>query len=430
MRVRSIKGMSDILPAEVSVWQWVEKTAREVFEGFGYEEIRTPILEETALFQQAIGEGTDIVNKEMYTFEDKGGRSLTLRPEGTAPIVRAYIENCMGVDDYVKLYYIGPMFRSERPQKGRKRQFHQVGVEVIGPSNPRVDAAAIQVMARFFSKLGLQDFTLKLCSLGCEKDKKRLAAELRSYLIPERNRLCSDCKARLDKNVLRILDCKVESCRTLLRNAPQPLDFLCQECRVHYQLVKRVLEDVLDIRFEEDSRMVRGLDYYTSTVFEVTHGGVGAQDAIAAGGRYDNLIEDFGGKKTGAFGFAIGVERLLMALASEKKIGQPAPKPLHVYVALTDIDSQYREAQRLIDSLRDKGCRCEINLLQRSLKSQMRRANRKNARFVVLFGEDEWKRQEVVLRDMRSSMQENVKADNLVAVITQRLNGRTAVLYD
>ena len=414
MKVHSIKGMRDILPQEARLWQLVEKAAKEIFEGSGYEEIRTPTLEETALFRQSIGEGTDIVNKEMYTFTDKGGRSLTLRPEGTAPIVRSYIENRIAADDIAKLYYLGPMFRSERPQKGRSRQFHQIGVEAIGSSNPYIDVEVIFMMAAFFKKLSLQDYKIKLCSLGCARDKEKLAKELRAYLAPEKNRLCEDCKVRLKKNVLRTLDCKVESCKAVLRNSPKAKDFLCSSCSAHYEKVKSLLK-ALKIDFVEDPNMVRGLDYYTNTVFEITHPGLGAQDAIAAGGRYDNLVEDFGGKKTGACGFALGVERLIMALSSEKK-ADLEEKKLDLYAAATS-DNAYAEAFKTVITLRQDGILCEINFQEKSLKAQMRQANKKGARFTVIFGDDELKRGEVVLRNMKTSEQRNIKLSELAKEI-------------
>jgi histidyl-tRNA synthetase len=420
MKIHSLKGMRDILPEEAKLWQFVEKKTKEVFETLGYEEIRTPILEETALFQKSIGEGTDIVNKEMYTLTDRGGRSLTLRPEGTAPIIRSYIENNLGGDGLAKLYYIGPMFRSERPQKGRSRQFHQIGVEVIGDSSPYIDISVIQEMAYFFKKLSLRNFKIKLCSLGCTDDKKKLARALRSYLKPEKSRLCEDCKVRLEKNVLRTLDCKVESCKALLRNSPKAKDFLCLSCSKHYNTVKDLLTKV-GINFIEDPNMVRGLDYYTNTVFEVTHSALGAQDAIAAGGRYDNLVEDFGGRKTGAFGFAIGIERLLMALATEeKKTGKPfSPE---IYLVLTTIsDAMYAKAFKAMDELMKEGRLCDMNLQDKSLKAQMRQASKKGARFVAIFGDDELRRGEVVLRNMKTSEQCNVKLGELAKEVKKRL---------
>ena len=413
MKIQSVKGMRDVLPEEVRLWQFAEKTARGVLEGFGYEEIRTPVLEETALFQKGIGEGTDIVNKEMYTFTDRGGRSLTLRPEGTAPIVRSYIENNLASDGLVKLYYIGPMFRSERPQKGRSRQFHQIGVEAIGSPNPYIDAEVIYMMASLFKKLGLNDFKIKLCSLGCNKDKEKLAGQLRAYLKPEKSRLCDDCKVRLEKNVLRTLDCKVESCRALLRNSPKAKDFLCPACGEHYKKVKDILKS-LKIDFKEDPNMVRGLDYYTNTVYEVTHPALGAQDAIAAGGRYDNLVEDFGGKSTGAFGFALGQERLLMALTAAKK--PDLEKKLDLYVASTS-EGAYSDAFSTVIALREGGVSCDIDFQGRSLKAQMRQADKKKARFTAIFGDEELKSGEVVLRDMKTSEQKNVKLKELARIV-------------
>jgi len=417
-KIQSLKGMSDILAPEIYVWQFIENTARKFFEDRGYKEVRTPILEETVLFQRGIGEGTDIVNKEMYTFTDKGGRSVTLRPEGTAPIVRSYIENNLSAsDEFVKLYYIGPMFRSERPQKGRSRQFHQIGIEVIGSSNAYIDAGLIFMMAEFFKKIGLADFEIKLCSLGCSDDKKKFAEALRKYLLPEKGRLCDDCKVRLEKNVLRTLDCKVESCKILLKNSPKAKDFLCPGCKEHYQTVKELLTDYTPANFKEDANMVRGLDYYTSTVFEVTHPALGAQDAVAAGGRYDNLIENFGGKKTGAIGFAIGVDRLIMALPAERRKELEKEKQLELYVVTTGKNS-YGTAYREIEKLRDKNLFCEINYdPEKSLKSQMNRANKKNAKYVAIFGDEELKKGEVVLRDMKTSEQRNVKLTDLASAV-------------
>ena len=421
MKIHSLKGMRDILPQEAHLWQFVEKTARGVFEKFGYEEIRTPVLEETALFQKSIGEGTDIVNKEMYTFTDRGGRSLTLRPEGTAPIVRSYIENHLDTDGVVKLFYIGPMFRSERPQKGRSRQFHQIGVEAIGSSNPYVDAEVMFMMVDLFRKIGLDDFKIKLCSLGCSKDKQKLARQLRTYLTPEKNRLCQDCKVRLKKNVLRTLDCKVESSRAVLRNSPKAKDFLCPSCDTHYKKVKDLLKS-LKIDFREDPNMVRGLDYYTNTVFEVTHSELGAQDAISPGGRYDNLVGDFGGKNRGAFGFALGMERLLMALSSKKGVSPEERKP-DLYIATTS-DDVYDEAFNAVIVLREGGISCEIDFQEKSLKAQMRQANKRGARFVAIFGDEELKRGEVVLRNMKTSEQRNIRIEELIKEI-KKSSGNT-----
>ena len=421
MKTHSLKGMRDILPEEVKLWQFVEKKAKEVFEILGYEEIRTPILEETTLFKKSIGEGTDIVNKEMYTLTDRGGRSLTLRPEGTAPIVRSYIENNLGKEGLVKLYHIGSMFRSERPQKGRSRQFHQIGVEVIGDSGPYIDISVMQEMIYFFKKLPLDNFKIKLCSLGCANDKKKLAGALREYLKPEKNRLCEDCKIRLEKNVLRTLDCKVESCKAVLRNSPKAKDFLCSDCSKHYNKVKEFLTIYSSVDCIEDVNMVRGLDYYTNTVFEVTHPALGAQDAIAAGGRYDKLIEDLGGKKTGAFGFAIGIERLLIAFTTEKKKPPKYFKPEVYIVTPTLNNTMFAKVLEARSKLHEEGIWCEINSQEKSLKAQMRQANKSGAPFVAIFGDDEFKRGEVVLRNMKTSEQWNVKLTELVEEVKKRL---------
>lgn len=417
-KIQSLKGMNDILPPEVYVWQYVENTARKFFEDCGYEEIRTPILEETALFRRGIGEGTDIVNKEMYTFTDRGRRSITLRPEGTAPIARAYIENNLGGEnEFITLYYIGPMFRAERPQKGRSRQFYQIGAEAIGVSNPYIEAGLILMMEKFFEIAGLEGFEVKLSSLGCSTDKKRFADALGKYLLPEKSRLCDDCKVRLEKNVLRTLDCKVETCKILLKNSPKATDFLCHDCKEHYEKVKSLLAFHAPVKFKEDASMVRGLDYYTGTVFEVTHTALGAQDAIAAGGRYDNLIESFGGKKTSAVGFAIGMERLIMALPEEIKKRLEKKKQLELYIVTTG-NASYDKAYREIEKLRGASVFCEMNHdPEKSLKSQMKLANKKNAKFVAIFGDEELKECEVVLRDMKTAEQKNVKMTDLAKAV-------------
>ena len=419
-KINSLRGMSDILSPEVYVWQYIENTASKLFEERGYREVRTPILEETTLFRHSIGEGTDIVNKEMYTFIDKGDRSVTLRPEGTASIARAFIEHNLGSrNELAKLYYIGPMFRYERPQKGRSRQFHQIGVEAIGPSDANTDAGLVFMMAKFLEKIGLKSFKIKLGSLGCNNDKKKFAEGLRRYLLPEKSRLCDDCKVRLEKNVLRTLDCKVESCKILLRNSPKAKDFLCDNCKEHYQRVKDRLRDYtpVGVEFIEDDHMVRGLDYYTGTIFEVTHPALGAQDAIAAGGRYDNLIENFGGKPTPAIGFAVGMERLIMAFPAEEKIRLEEEKQLKLYIVTTG-SASYTRADSEIEKLRDQGIYCEINYgSDKPVKWQMDRAGKKNAKFVAIFGDEELKNDEVVLRNMKTGEQKNVKITDLAKAV-------------
>ncbi|MBU4376208.1 MAG: histidine--tRNA ligase [Candidatus Omnitrophica bacterium] len=423
-KIQSLKGMSDILPPDVYLWQHVEEAVRRFLARYGYKEIRTPMLEESVLFNRSIGEETDIVNKEMYSFIDKGGRNIALRPEGTAPIVRSFIQHNIDLQDLVKLYYVGPMFRSERPQKGRSRQFHQIGVEAIGSSNPYVDAGMIVLMKELLLKIGISGFEVKLNSLGCSADKKKFAEALHKHFSREKSRLCDDCKVRLDKNVLRILDCKVESCRALVRNSPKAKDFLCESCVTHYTKVKELLTKHTPVEYKEDGNIVRGLDYYTGTVFEVSHTALGAQDAIAAGGRYDNLIEDFGGKKTGAIGFAIGMERLLMALPPLKReeILAERNKQLDLF-AVTTSSAAHDEAYKAVEDLRSKeDIFCEINYdAGRSLKSQMNLANKKNARFVVIFGDEELKKGEVVLRNMKTAKQVTVRLDRIYEDLKREL---------
>lgn len=415
MNFTALRGMRDILPSEVAGWRGVESAARGVFELFGYSEIRTPILEMTELFKRGVGEGTDIVNKEMYSLKDQGGRDISLRPEGTAPIVRAYLENKLGGESgLAKLYYIGPMFRSERPQKGRNRQFHQIGVEAIGSSSPYVDAEAIVMMGLFFEKIGLSGCTMVMSSLGCAKDKKNFSDRLARFLAPQRNRLCDDCKVRLEKNVLRTMDCKSESCRALLAEAPSPLDGLCDPCRVHYDKVKGAVRGS-GMDFRENPRLVRGLDYYTNTVFEVIHSGLGAQDAICAGGRYDNLVRQFGGPDTAAFGFALGVERTLLALGAAGN-GQGGCGKVDIYVAAVG-DAAFEEAFRRAHGLRKEGVAVEMDLDVRSLKAQMRQADKKGVRHVAIFGDDEMAKGEVLIRSMDTREQKSVKWEDIAGFI-------------
>jgi len=403
MSYRSIRGMEDILPQDAGVWQELERRSRAELESYGYQEIRTPMLEETAVFVRSIGETTDIVTKEMYTFSDRKERSLTLRPEGTAPIVRSYIEHSLDkVSPELRLYYIGPMFRAERPQKGRSRQFHQVGVEAIGSRSPQVDAEVVMRLNGLLRAFGLEGFVIKLNSLGCKKDKAAFAEKLKAYLESEKNRLCDDCKTRIDKNVLRVLDCKNESCIQLVRNAPNVIDSLCPDCAGHFSKVSAILE-TLKIDVKVTKNLVRGLDYYTGTVFEVTHPALGGQDAIAAGGRYDNLVKDMGGPDVGAIGFALGIERVILALGDKKG---SFSRPAVIYIATLGEQAK-TEALKLAEELRTKlndlhkvNVVTLIDLKESSLKSQMRSADKNGAKAVVIMGEDELKQGKLAIKDM------------------------------
>lgn len=417
MKYKSVRGMEDILPGDIQIWQELERMARADFKSYGYMEIRTPILEDTSIFVHSIGETTDIVTKEMYAFKDRKGRSLTLRPEGTAPIVRAYIEHSMDkISPELKLYYIGPMFRSERPQKGRSRQFHQIGVEIIGTNSPFADAEVIMQLDKMLKCFGLKDFIIKLNSLGCGKDKVKFSDRLRKYLEDKKKLLCKDCKDRMKRNVLRVLDCKNETCVQVVKGAPNILESLCPPCKEHFDKLKNTLK-TMKIEFKEEKNIVRGLDYYTGTVFEVTHPALGGQDAIAAGGRYDNLVKDFGGPSVGAVGYALGTERVIIAL----KKTLPASKKV-VYVATLGEAAKIHGIQ-IAEKIRNELPNLIVltDIKEASLKSQMRSADKNNAKIAVILGEDELKGRKATIRDMVKKEQVSVNKDNVVAEIKERL---------
>ena len=363
--LKALRGTKDILPEDVGMWQHIESSARDIFSIYGYKEIRTPIIEEAPLFIRSIGDTTDIVQKEMYVFSDRGGRNIALRPEATASIVRSYLENSIGQKEgFVKLFYMGPMFRSERPQRGRQRQFHQIGVEAIGSDNAFVDVEVILLAVRFLEKIGIKDFTLKINSLGCQEDKMKTIEGYRKGVKPYLGSLCSDCKKRYNKNVLRIFDCKNEACGDVAKKIKAE-GCLCKDCENHFESVKDALKKI-GISYEIDSKIVRGLDYYTKTVFEITQKDLGSKDAICAGGRYNNLIKDMGGKDTAAIGFAFGIERLVLAIKKDLLSVKPS---LDVFLATAD-KALNPDAFTLMKSLRDKGISCDIDYENKSLKRQ------------------------------------------------------------
>ncbi len=426
MKYMSVKGMEDILPKAVGIWQELERIARGHLEAWGFREIRTPILEDTSVFIRSIGETTDIVQKEMYTFTDRGERSVTMRPEGTASIVRAFVEHNLDStfpEANGKFYYMGPMFRAERPQKGRLRQFHQIGVEIIGTNDPIDDSEIIIQMDKMLRAFGLSDFTVKINSLGCKIDKEKYADILRSYLKDKLNLLCNDCKKRTEKNVLRVLDCKNESCIRTVANAPLIGENLCKECNINFVIVKSCLE-ASGVKFNIADRMVRGLDYYTGTVFEVTHQNLGSQDAMGAGGRYDNLVKDMGGPQVGAIGYALGIERLILALGDNA----PRLKPLAVFFAALGKDARIKSIE-LAEKLKNKyNTSYRIKLITlfggiggASLKSQMRNANRNGAKVTVIIGDDELKKQLAVVRNMETNKQTEVPLDDTIKAIEKIL---------
>lgn len=417
MFIKVPKGTQDILPENVSKWYYIEDMIKEILNKYGYKEIRTPFFEYTDLFVRGIGESTDIVTKEMFTFPDRKGRSLTLRPEGTAPVIRAYLENGMDrISKVIKLFYLGPMFRCEKPQAGRFRQFNQFGIEVIGTKSPAADAEVIITVLDVYKKLGLKNLEILINSVGCKKCRVDYIQKLKKYLKDKKDFLCSECKERYSKNPLRVLDCKKDSCKKITESAPVIIENLCQDCESHFVQVKLYLDDQ-KIIFSEDPRLVRGLDYYTKTAFEIISGGLGAQNAIGGGGRYDDLIEELGGKPTPAVGFAAGIERMIIAI-DQQKVEWPVEKRLDVFVAKVD-EKNKDTAFRLLQKIRNAGLSADMDYSEGSLKSQMRIANKIGARYTVIVGEEELSKNMVILRNMQTKEQKEIKIDNLINELTE-----------
>ena len=413
MSISGIKGMNDILPGEIETWQFLEQAARRVFGLYGYAEIRVPVVEKTELFCRSIGETTDIVEKEMYTFEDKSGNSLTLRPEGTAPVMRSFIQNKLYAQDSVhKLFYMGPMFRYERPQKGRYRQFHQIGAEAIGVENPKIDAQVLAMLSHFFVEVGIDGVSLEINSLGCAECRPTYRASLTAFLEERLDALCEDCKRRYHSNPLRVLDCKVPGCKEATAEAPSVLENLCTGCQTHFDQVQSHLQ-ALNTPYRINPRMVRGLDYYTKTTFEMVTDRLGSQNAVAAGGRYDGLISDLGGPALPGIGFAMGVERLVLML--QEKVAAPR---LELFVA-TMGDEADAVGFPLLSALQRRGVCAETEYEGKSLKAQMRRAGKLNARRVLIIGGDELSRGVVQLRDMDAGSQEELPLDGLEEQLVQ-----------
>jgi histidyl-tRNA synthetase len=381
------KGTQDILPEDISKWYYIEDVIKETLNKYGYKEIRTPFFEYTELFVRGIGESTDIVTKEMFTFPDRKGRSLTLRPEGTAPVVRAYLENSMDrISKVIKLFYLGPFFRCEKPQAGRFRQFNQFGIETIGTKSSAADAEVILIALDVYKKLGLKNLEILINSVGCKKCRVDYIQKLKKYLKDKKELLCLDCKIRYEKNPLRVFDCKKDSCQKTIEEAPVITKNLCQECESHFSEVKSYLDDQ-KIVFRENPRLVRGFDYYTKTAFEIISRGLGAQNAIGGGGRYDDLVEELGGKPTPAVGFAAGIERMIIAI-DQQKVEWPVEKRLDIFVAKVN-ERNKDTAFRLLQKIRNTGLSADMDYSEGSLKSQMRIANKIGARYTVIVGEEE-----------------------------------------
>lgn len=400
------KGTKDVLPSQVHKWQFVEKTARETAELFAFREIRTPVFEHTELFARGVGDTTDIVTKEMYTFLDKGNRSVTLKPEGTAGVARSFIENGMaGGVLPAKMYYLIPAFRYERPQAGRLREFHQFGVELYGAADPAADAETITLADLFLKKLGLKQVRLELNSIGCKHCRAKYNEALKEYFRPHLAEMCPDCNARFEKNPMRIIDCKEEGCRRFTAGAPRMLDYLCDDCKAHFEEVKALLARA-GVAYEINPSIVRGLDYYSRTVFEFVTSAAGAQGTVCGGGRYDSLIEQMGEKPVPAVGFAAGMERLLMVMEAEEA---PMPEPSGTVCYLAGMDGESRaKAFELATMLRAKGIACECDLMGRSVKAQFKYADKSGAKFVAVIGGSELEEGAVSLKNMATSSSEKV----------------------
>ncbi len=412
MKYSAPKGTHDILPPDTNLWQKTEAAARELFQTYGYNEIRMPVIEHTEIFIRSIGENTDIVEKEMYTFSDRAGRSITLRPEGTASAVRCFIEhNLYSFPSPQKFFYNGPMFRYERPQKGRFRQFHQIGAEAFGEAQPSIDAEIIAMLCSFLKKIDLEDINFELNSIGCEQCRPDYKNAITDFFQTKLGSLCPDCQRRYTLNPLRILDCKVNRCIELRQGSPPIIQHICKSCEWHFEELKERLKS-LKISYTLNPELVRGLDYYTKTTFEATSSHLGSQKAVAAGGRYDRLVEEFGGPSTPAVGFAIGMERLITLLKEKSDAHLPTPD---FFIATIGRDAEIN-GLRIAEGLRDKGHRVEIHYGGASLKSQLRKADRMGAEYALILGDDELRSGRIKWKDLKNKRQGEVENENISSI--------------
>ena len=413
------KGTKDVLPADAYKWHFVEDTARKIAARYNLKEIRTPVFEHTELFLRGVGDTTDIVNKEMYTFLDKGERSITLKPEGTAGVVRSFIENGLASGVLpLKMYYLTPVFRYERPQAGRLREHHQFGVEIFGGKGSETDAEVILLARDYIAALGVEGVELNLNSIGCKHCRPKFNEALKEYLRPHLPEMCDTCRSRFDKNPLRILDCKEEVCSKINENAPKTVDFLCDECREHFEKLKEIL-DACGVKYKLNPKLVRGLDYYSKTVFEFVSTSIGSQGTVLGGGRYDTLIENLGGPQVPAVGFGSGIERMLLVLENTgKKI--PEEAPLGAYIAGLD-DEGRKAAFQLCDTLRKTGISAEFDHAARSVKAQFKYAGKVGAKYVVVIGSNELESGEYTVKNMADSTSETVKAERVAEYLAQKL---------
>ena len=408
----AIKGTLDLLPKESCKTQYIEAAVREIAENYGFLEMRTPVFEHTELFQRSVGETTDVVQKEMYTFEDKGGRSITLRPEGTAGAARAFLEHGLFNDALPqKIYYLTSCYRYEKPQAGRLREFHQFGVESFGAGTPAADAEIISLAHAVFRYLGVQNLTLEINSIGCPECRKKFQEALKAYFESYREQLCDTCKSRLERNPMRILDCKSPVCSEIAAGAPKILDYLCDDCRAHFDAVQKYLQ-AMDIAFTVNPAIVRGLDYYTRTVFEFVSSEIGAQGTVCGGGRYDGLLEELGGKPMPACGFGMGIERLLLLMEAQ---GVPFPEPKKCDVYLVSMGEEAGlKAAALAEQLREEGLSAQFDTVGRGLKAQMKYADKIGAAYTVVLGDAELESRRVSLKNMRNGTQTELDLDDFV----------------
>lgn len=411
------KGTKDMLPQDAYKWHFVENAARETAALFGFKEIRTPVFEHTELFLRGVGETTDIVTKEMYTFEDKGGRSITLRPEMTAGVARSFVENGLSQGIIpMKAFYLAPVFRYEKPQNGRLREHHQFGVELYGSDTPSADAEVISLANTFLRKAGLKSIALNINSIGCKECRAKYNTALKEYIGANLANMCGQCQARFDKNPLRILDCKDERCRKITTQAPKILDYLCDDCRVHFEQVQSIL-NLLNIKYTVNPDIVRGLDYYTRTVFEFVSSDIGAQGTVCGGGRYNHLVEEVGGKPTPAVGFGLGLERLLLVLENTNNLCADEPST-DIYIASMG-EAAASKATVIVRDLREVGIKAESDLMARGLKAQMKYADRSRAKYVVVLGDEELATNSVKVKRMSDGVSECIALDKLTEYLAK-----------
>ena len=420
MLSKAPRGTRDILPKEVYKWHYVEKKFREICALYGYEEMRTPIFEHTEVFTRSVGDTTDIVQKEMYTFTDKGDRQISLKPEGTAGTIRSFIENKLYADTQpTKLFYITPCFRYERPQAGRQRQFHQFGIEALGSDTPSIDAEVISLAVQFFNELELKDLSVNINSVGCPVCREEYNKTLKAYLDAKSDVLCETCLERKDKNPMRVIDCKNPTCKANITDIPFMIDHLCDDCENHFDKLQEYLRE-MDIKFVVDKTIVRGLDYYRKTAFEIISNDIGSQSTVCGGGRYDGLVEQLGGPKgISGIGFGLGAERLLLTLENNN-IEIENPKSTDIYIA-TIGDTAKTKSFGLIKELRDNHISADIDHLGKSLKAQFKYSDKINAKYTIVIGDDELANDAATLKNMETSEQTTVKLSELVNELKNRL---------